>query len=62
MKEIRKVKSMQMFRKPINKAIQGDRIGICVTQFDPDRLERGLICENNSFFAISFSIFVLQLN
>jgi len=34
---------MQMFRKPIERAIQGDRIGICVTQFDPDKLERGLI-------------------
>ncbi len=34
---------MQMFRKPIDKAIQGDRIGLCVTQFDPDKLERGLI-------------------
>ena len=32
-----------MFRKPIDKAIQGDRIGLCVTQFDPDKLERGLI-------------------
>ncbi|CAF1044500.1 unnamed protein product [Adineta ricciae] len=43
LKEIRKVKSMQMFRKPIDRAIQGDRIGICVTQFDPDQLERGLV-------------------
>lgn len=34
---------MQMFRKPIDRAIQGDRIGICVTQFDPDQLERGLV-------------------
>jgi selenocysteine-specific elongation factor len=34
---------MQMFRKPIDRAMQGDRIGICVTQFDPDKLERGLI-------------------
>ena len=43
---MRKVKSMQMFRKPIHRAIQGDRIGICVTQFDPDKLERGLICKD----------------
>lgn len=32
-----------MFRKSIDRAIQGDRIGICVTQFDPDKLERGLV-------------------
>ncbi|UJR36068.1 hypothetical protein I4U23_028804 [Adineta vaga] len=43
LKEVRKVKSMQMFRKPIDRAMQGDRIGLCVTQFDPDQLERGLI-------------------
>ncbi|XP_018027040.1 selenocysteine-specific elongation factor-like [Hyalella azteca] len=40
----KKVKSMQMFRKPVEKAIQGDRVGICVTQFDPKLLERGFAC------------------
>ncbi|XP_041459396.1 selenocysteine-specific elongation factor-like [Lytechinus variegatus] len=39
----RKVKSMQMFRKPVNTAIQGDRVALCVTQFDPKLLERGLV-------------------
>ncbi|CAF2038917.1 unnamed protein product [Rotaria magnacalcarata] len=43
LKEVRKVKSMQMFRKPIDRSIQGDRIGLCVTQFDPDKLERGIV-------------------
>ncbi|KAG8176428.1 hypothetical protein JTE90_008559 [Oedothorax gibbosus] len=40
----RKVKSIQMFKKPITKAVQGDRVGICVVQFDPNILERGTIC------------------
>lgn len=40
----RKVKSIQMFRKPISKAMQGDRVGICLTQFDPALLERGSAC------------------
>lgn len=60
----KKVKSMQMFRKPVVKASQvgliscdillrlfefinslkGDRVGICVTQFDSKLLERGLVC------------------
>ena len=44
MKVSRKVKSMQMFKQPVNKATQGDRVGICVTQFDPKLLERGLVC------------------
>lgn len=43
LKESRKVKSIQMFKKPVNKAQQGDRIGLCVTQFEASQLERGLV-------------------
>ncbi|GAB6018603.1 hypothetical protein CHUAL_000290 [Chamberlinius hualienensis] len=43
-KQVRKVKTIQMFRKARNSAIQGDRVGICVTQFDPKLIERGLVC------------------
>jgi selenocysteine-specific elongation factor len=35
---------MQMFRRPVESASQGDRLGICVTQFDSKLLERGLAC------------------
>ncbi|XP_036389247.1 selenocysteine-specific elongation factor [Megalops cyprinoides] len=44
----RKVKSVQMFRQPVNSAMQGDRVGVCVTQFDPKLLERGLVCTPGS--------------
>ncbi|XP_014240296.1 selenocysteine-specific elongation factor [Cimex lectularius] len=44
LKEIKKVKSMQTFKKDVKKVQAGDRVGICVTQFDPKSLERGLIC------------------
>ncbi len=43
LKECRKVKSLQMFRRPIQSACQGDRVGLCVTQFDSKDLERGLV-------------------
>lgn len=43
LKVTKKVKSMQMFRQPVEKVSQGDRAGICVTQFDPKLLERGLV-------------------
>ena len=43
----KKVKSMQMFKKPVNEASQGDRVAICVTQFDPKLLERGFISYPN---------------
>ena len=41
--EQRKVKSMQMFRQPVQKAEMGDRVGLCVTQFNAKQLERGLL-------------------
>ncbi|XP_070564699.1 selenocysteine-specific elongation factor-like [Ptychodera flava] len=44
LKMTKKVKSIQMFRQPINTIIQGDRTGLCVTQFDPKQLERGVVC------------------
>ncbi|XP_037080499.1 selenocysteine-specific elongation factor-like [Pollicipes pollicipes] len=43
LKVTKKVKSLQMFRRPVERAIQGDRVGVCVTQFDPKTLERGLV-------------------
>uniref|UniRef100_UPI00398F20C6 selenocysteine-specific elongation factor isoform X2 n=1 Tax=Pristiophorus japonicus TaxID=55135 RepID=UPI00398F20C6 len=56
LKVTRKVKSMQMFRKPVNTAIQGDRVGICVTQFDPKQLERGLVCTPESLRTLHAAI------
>lgn len=44
----RKVKSMQMFKKPIESASAGDRAGICITNFDSKLLERGLICHKGA--------------
>ncbi|XP_038131190.1 selenocysteine-specific elongation factor [Cyprinodon tularosa] len=48
LKVTKKIKSVQMFRKPVSGAMQGDRVGICVTQFDPKLLERGLVCTPGS--------------
>jgi len=44
----KKIKSMQMFKKPINTAKQGDRIGICVTQLDSNLIERGIAAQVGS--------------
>lgn len=44
LKVTKKIKSIQMFKNPVNSILQGDRAGICVTQFDPKHLERGLVC------------------
>ncbi|XP_029359120.1 selenocysteine-specific elongation factor isoform X2 [Echeneis naucrates] len=48
LKVTKKIKSVQMFRKPVTGAMQGDRVGVCVTQFDPKLLERGVICTPGS--------------
>ncbi|XP_045931454.1 selenocysteine-specific elongation factor isoform X1 [Micropterus dolomieu] len=48
LKVTKKIKSVQMFRKPVSKAMQGDRVGVCVTQFDPKLLERGVVCTPGS--------------
>lgn len=46
--EQRKVKSMQMFHKPIKCVNQGDRVGICVTNLDSNQIERGIAAAPNS--------------
>jgi selenocysteine-specific elongation factor len=47
---------MQMFRKQVEHAVQGDRIGMCVSQFDPNQLERGIVCVPGYVPAISSAI------
>ena len=38
----RKIKSIQMFRRRVQSISQGDRAGICVSNFDANLLERGI--------------------
>lgn len=44
----RKVKSIQMFKRAVQSASQGDRVGVCVTQLSADQLERGIACTPGS--------------
>ncbi|NXP34932.1 SELB factor, partial [Leiothrix lutea] len=60
LKVTKKVKSMQMFHTPVTYAMQGDRVGVCVTQFDPKLLERGLICTPDSLHTIHAAIISLK--
>jgi selenocysteine-specific elongation factor len=32
--------------------VQGDRAGICVTQFDPKLLERGVVCQPGALLTV----------
>ena len=44
----KKVKSMQMFKKSVKVAHQGDRVGICIADLDPKSIERGIAAAPNS--------------
>lgn len=39
----KKVRSLQMFKQPMQEAIQGDRVAMCVAALDAKELERGLV-------------------
>ncbi|RNF08236.1 putative selenocysteine-tRNA-specific elongation factor [Trypanosoma rangeli] len=41
---VKKVKGLQAFRRPLQRARRGDRVGLCVVQFDAEGVERGLLC------------------
>ena len=60
LKTQKKVKSIQVFRKPVEKAIQGDRCGICLTNFDSKQFERGLVCAPN-YVKTSYAV-IIKLN
>jgi selenocysteine-specific elongation factor len=44
----RKVKSMQMFKRQVERVGQGDRAGICVGNLDADVMERGIAAKPDS--------------
>ena len=44
----KKIKSIQMFRKPVQMAVQGDRVGMCVAALDASKIERGLATTPNT--------------
>ncbi|KAL5479963.1 hypothetical protein EMCRGX_G023569 [Ephydatia muelleri] len=56
LKTTKKVKSMQMFHQPVQQASQGDRVGICVTQFDAKLMERCLVCAPGGLPSITAGI------
>ena len=47
LKQEKKVKSMQMFKKPVQGARQGDRAAMCVPGFDSKALESNPLPESD---------------
>ena len=56
----RKVKSMQMFRKSVKMAVQGDRLGICVTNLDATSIERSIAAAPDSVPLLSSAICMVK--
>ncbi|XP_050412179.1 selenocysteine-specific elongation factor [Patella vulgata] len=56
----KKIKSIQIFKKPAVKIVQGDRAGICVTQFDAKLMERGLVCTPGALPTIMAAIVSIE--
>ena len=46
--ELKKVKTMQIFKKDVDHAISGDRVSISISQFQSKKLNRGLIAQPNT--------------
>ncbi|CAN0199272.1 unnamed protein product [Ectocarpus sp. 8 AP-2014] len=56
----KKVKSMQMFRKPVSIARAGDRVGMCVASLDAKLMERGVVTTPGSVRPISAAIALVR--
>lgn len=56
----RKVKSMQMFHKPVKCVKQGDRVGICLTNIDAKLIERSVAATPNSVPLINHAVCLLK--
>eukprot|EP00899_Mesostigma_viride_P005477 jgi/Mesvir1/14930/Mv05520-RA.1 len=52
----RKVKSMQMFHRPVSRACQGDRVALCVTQLDAKLMERGIAATPGSVLTYNAAV------
>jgi selenocysteine-specific elongation factor len=51
---------MQMFKKPISKVFQGDRVGMLIKNLDHTKLERSLACSDGYVQNIHGGIFILR--
>jgi selenocysteine-specific elongation factor len=56
----RKIKSMQMFKRKTTKIQQGDRAGICISNFDSDSIERGVCASPGSVKWVSAAIALVR--
>ncbi|KAJ5079262.1 selenocysteine-specific elongation factor [Anaeramoeba ignava] len=54
--EQRRIKSMQIFHEDVLQAEKGDRVGICISQFDSKLFERGIVCQPGAISSFTGAI------
>ena len=57
---VKKVKSIQVFHRPVTSAARGDRAGVCLAQMDAKLLERGLLCDPGSVPTFQVAVAAVQ--
>ena len=60
LRQERKIKSIQMFKRPVGGIGQGDRAGVCVAGLDSSLMERGLACTPGAVPAIPAAIALVK--
>ena len=56
----KKVKSIQMFRKPVGTAAAGDRLGLCVAGLNPSGLERAVVATPGTVREVDLVVALVQ--
>lgn len=54
------IKEMQMFKKPVSKAVQGDRVGMLIKNLDHSKIERSLACNEGFVQNIDGGLFLMK--
>lgn len=54
------IKEMQMFKKPVAKAVQGDRVGMLIKNLDHTKIERSLACSEGLVQTIEGGLFLMR--
>ena len=53
LRQSRKVRSLQCFHTPVDSAVAGERVAVCVSGLDGEKVERGLLCSPNAVDEVS---------
>ena len=54
------IKEIQMFKKPVSKAVQGDRVGMLIKNLDPTKIERTIACNEGYVQSIDGGVFLIK--